>query len=285
MDRLEEVKKANKNIADFIVNVDGDGKICLLPYNEFLKKYFGFKEEEKTRLLFEFEELLETGKVSPDYLLKEWNKNEFERLIHSKKKNINATVVLEAKLNFSIKIRNKFDSIIKSNISLNKKIISLSQLIKDYIQFYGKKQFDDDLLYNDLESELNHLKEMQAQEQLEQEREKFELVDSENEFKRHETQIDYSNNSKTERIVFLHELGILDFMQKKMIKELHGFSINKLAEIISTFTDIDQKTAQSYLNPMFTKDAIQKNNPLTKSNLEKVKTKLNNIGFNTSKTA
>lgn len=103
----------------------------------------------------------------------------------------------------------------------------------------------------------------------------------------HEPEIflDYSDNSQAERIVFLHELGILEYLQHKMNKELHGFSANKLAEIISTFTGIEQSTAQPYLNPIFTKDAIQKNNPLTKINLEKVKNKLKNIGFNTSKSA
>lgn len=105
----------------------------------------------------------------------------------------------------------------------------------------------------------------------------------ENEFNIPEIFLDYSNNSQTERIVFLQKLGILDYLQKKMIDELHGFSANKLAEIISTFTGIEQKTAQSYLNPMFTKDAIQKNNPLTKTNLEKVNNKMKDIGFNTLK--
>lgn len=95
--------------------------------------------------------------------------------------------------------------------------------------------------------------------------------------------LDYFSNSQAERIVFLHKLGILEYLQKIMIEELHGFSTNKLAEIVSTFTGIEQKTAQSYLNSMFTKDAVQKNNPLTKNNLERVKTKLQNIGYNTSK--
>jgi hypothetical protein len=166
MDRLEEVKKANKNIADFIVNVDGGGKICLLPYNEFLKKYFGFKEEEKTRLLVEFEELLETGKVSPDYLLKEWKKIDFGRFIGSMIKTIENTFILEGRMKFTIEIRNKYQTTINSNISLNEKIISLSNLVKNYIQFYGTKQFDDDVLFNDIESELNHLKEVQTQKML-----------------------------------------------------------------------------------------------------------------------
>jgi len=97
--------------------------------------------------------------------------------------------------------------------------------------------------------------------------------------------LDYSDNSQAERIVFLYELGILKYLEDKMINELHRFSANKLAEIISTFTGIDQKTAQSYLNPIYSTRVIQDNNPLTKKNLEKVKNKLKDIGFKTSKSA
>ena len=96
--------------------------------------------------------------------------------------------------------------------------------------------------------------------------------------------LDYSNNQRTERIVFLHELGILDFLREKMNKELHYFAPNKLAEIVSTFTDIQQGTAQPMLHPIFEKNVKQKNNPLTVNNLKKVRNKLKDIGFNNSKT-
>lgn len=98
-----------------------------------------------------------------------------------------------------------------------------------------------------------------------------------------EISLDYSNNSKAERIVFLYELGILDYLEKKMITELHGFSANKLAEIVSTFTDIGQGTAQPMLNPMYTKDINNKNNPLSEDNLKTVKQKLMKMGFNKTK--
>ena len=91
--------------------------------------------------------------------------------------------------------------------------------------------------------------------------------------------LDYSNNLNAEKIVFLAELGILDYLQKKMNDKLHGCSINKLAEVVSTFTGVPQSTVQSYLNPMFSKGADQSNNPATPKNREKVKNKLKNIGF------
>ena len=91
--------------------------------------------------------------------------------------------------------------------------------------------------------------------------------------------LDYSNNLNAEKIVFLSELGILDYLQKKMNHKLHACSINKLAEVVSTFTGVPQRTVQSYLNPMFSKGVDQNNNPNTPKNIEKVKNKLKNIGF------
>lgn len=99
-----------------------------------------------------------------------------------------------------------------------------------------------------------------------------------------ELPIDYSNNPKIERIVFLHELGILDYLQNKMTQELGYFSPNKLSEILSTFTDIQYKTVQPYINPMYS-DAHQKNNPLTEKNVSKVVEKLNRLGFNKTKSS
>ena len=99
-----------------------------------------------------------------------------------------------------------------------------------------------------------------------------------------EISLDYSGNNNPEKIVFLHELGILDFLQEKMNNELHYFNANKLAEIVSTFTDIKQGTAQPMLNPIFSKGIKEKNNPLTEYNLKKVKNKLKDIGFNNTKT-
>ena len=69
-----------------------------------------------------------------------------------------------------------------------------------------------------------------------------------------------------------------------MNEELHGFSANKLAEIVSTFINVPYVTAQSYLNPIYSRSANQSKNPMTAKNIEKVKNKLKDIGFNTTKT-
>lgn len=100
-----------------------------------------------------------------------------------------------------------------------------------------------------------------------------------------EMYLDYSENNYAERIVFLSELGILDFLRDKMNKEmgLGAFNANKLAEVVSAFTNVVQTTGQSYLNPIFSKDVDQEKNPLTPKNIEKVKKKLMKIGFHTTK--
>lgn len=90
------------------------------------------------------------------------------------------------------------------------------------------------------------------------------------------TILDYSNNSNAEKIVFLHELGILEFLRKQ---QPFGMSTNKLAEVVSSFTGVKQTTAQSYLNPIFSKDVDKSKSPLTDKNLKTVSEKLMKMGF------
>ncbi len=91
----------------------------------------------------------------------------------------------------------------------------------------------------------------------------------------HEIVVDFSDNSDAEKIVFLHELGILDFLRTK---EPFNTTTNKLAQAISAFTGIKQTTAQSYLNPIVSKDFSARNNPLTEKNLQIVTRKLMKMG-------
>lgn len=88
--------------------------------------------------------------------------------------------------------------------------------------------------------------------------------------------LDYSDNTAAEKIVFLHELGILEFLMKK---EPFNTSTNKLAEVISSFTGISQTTAQSYLNPIISNQFDAKNNPLTPKQTKTVTEKLIKMGF------
>jgi len=93
--------------------------------------------------------------------------------------------------------------------------------------------------------------------------------------------VDLKVSKGTEKIIMLEKLGVLDFLKSK---EPFNTSTNLLASVVSGITGIPQKTAQSYLNPMFSKDTGQKNNPMnTKKTLDKVNQKLISIGFKPSK--
>jgi hypothetical protein len=85
----------------------------------------------------------------------------------------------------------------------------------------------------------------------------------------------------TEKILMLHELGIIDFLKTK---EPFNLSNNSLATIIGSITGEKATTIQSYLNPILSPKTIQKNNPLkSKKTLEIVTQKLISIGFKSTR--
>ncbi|AMO20738.1 hypothetical protein [Flavobacterium columnare] len=83
---------------------------------------------------------------------------------------------------------------------------------------------------------------------------------------------DYSDTNAKEKIVFLNDLGILEFLWKKYPK----LSNNKIAEVLSAITSVKASTIQSYTNPIYAgKNVSQEKNPLTDEELVlKVKMKL-----------
>ncbi|MCF6348708.1 MAG: hypothetical protein L3J20_10480 [Flavobacteriaceae bacterium] len=93
------------------------------------------------------------------------------------------------------------------------------------------------------------------------------------------TLIDNSNTKGTEKIIYLKELGILDYL---LTKEPFNLSTNALANVLSSITGEKPQTLQSYLNPITSPTAGQDNNPLNNiKNVEKVKQSLINVGFKT----
>ncbi|WP_139178004.1 hypothetical protein [Draconibacterium orientale] len=95
--------------------------------------------------------------------------------------------------------------------------------------------------------------------------------------------INLSNSNDAMKVVYLHELGILDFLKEKMHKEMN-FSVNNMAQVISAFTSIDVTTAQPYLNPIYSSGVDQKKNPLKPKNIERAWQKLSDLGFSLKKT-
>jgi hypothetical protein len=94
--------------------------------------------------------------------------------------------------------------------------------------------------------------------------------------------MDLSNTKAIDKILYLHKLGIIDFLRKQ---QPFNTSVNSLATILSAITGEKSVTLQPMLNPMLSKKVVDKNNPLNSTKtVEKVENLLINIGFNLNKT-
>ena len=94
--------------------------------------------------------------------------------------------------------------------------------------------------------------------------------------------IDLSDSTATEKIIYLHKLGVIDFLRTK---QPFNASTNSLATILSAVTGAKSGTIQPMLNAMLSKDVEQKNNPLkSQKPVKKVNQQLIHIGFNLDKT-
>ncbi len=94
--------------------------------------------------------------------------------------------------------------------------------------------------------------------------------------------LDLSSEGSKDKIIYLNELGIIEFLQKK---DHHGLSINSLATVIGAITGIKASTAQSYLNPMLSPSADQNRNDSYNNiqKVEKVKQNILKLGFKLTK--
>jgi hypothetical protein len=93
--------------------------------------------------------------------------------------------------------------------------------------------------------------------------------------------IDLSDSSHVQKVIYLNELGVLDFLRKN---NCFSSSVNNLAQVLSSFTGTKTRTLQSCLNPMFNKQVKQDNNPYFKEkNSLIVKKNLNDLGFDNPK--
>lgn len=86
--------------------------------------------------------------------------------------------------------------------------------------------------------------------------------------------------SGPEKIILLHKLGVLEYLQSK---QPFQNSTNSLARIVGLITGIKQTSAQSYINPINNPSTVQSNNPLNKQEkVSKIENILSKIGFNSS---
>lgn len=70
--------------------------------------------------------------------------------------------------------------------------------------------------------------------------------------------LDLSHTSAVEKIIYLNELGIIDFLRTK--PEFMG-STNLMATFLSAITDVKATTLQSSLNRLINEDTEDKNHP------------------------
>jgi hypothetical protein len=172
-------------------------------------------------------------------------------------------LTFEEKNNFLIHLEFEFLVNIKKEIKSSKANIGLFRLTG----YYDKVVSFDNNKKQNYKFLLKWVKEKKAE-------------DITNEF----SQIDLSDTNATEKIIYLHELGIIDFLRTK---QPFNTSINSLATVLSAITGVKPETKhiQSMLNPIISKEAGQKNNPLnSKKTVSKVQNQLINIGFNLNKT-
>ncbi|MCT4629598.1 hypothetical protein [Winogradskyella sp.] len=89
--------------------------------------------------------------------------------------------------------------------------------------------------------------------------------------------LDLSESDIASKIIYLYELGILEFLQK----EYKNYSVNALASIISGITGEKQTSIQSYLNPLLNKNDIDDpKSPYRKSGkVESIRSKIVTRGF------
>lgn len=260
MKSIEEARTEYPTISDFILSLDDCGKMVILPYESFVKKLESHDPEDQKKIL----DVFNNCRMKVAHECPGWKEIYFGSFIDRKLKKI-----WYEKYEYNKKIAfETVESIIDISDTTAEKINKLLKLKDDLISSNGNTivpRIDIALLY--LNSKLKILKE---------------LKDIENENGADaggEISVDYSDNKILERIIFLYELGILEFLEKKMRSELHNFSANKLSEILSSFMGVGQTTLQSYLNPIYSKDSDQSNNPLKSQKLEIVKAKLLSMGF------
>ena len=107
----------------------------------------------------------------------------------------------------------------------------------------------------------------------------FDDINFESDKKNNEPEaIDLSDTSTTEKIIYLKKLGVLDFL-----KDQQPFlsSTNKLATVLSAITGAKPTTIQSMINPIFSKNIENKNNPLNSvKTVKKVEHRLIDIDYN-----
>jgi hypothetical protein len=89
--------------------------------------------------------------------------------------------------------------------------------------------------------------------------------------------IDLSNTSITGKIIYLEKLGVIDYLRSQ---QPFSTSVMSMATVLSAVTGANPTTIQPLLNPLLSKDVVNKNNPLNSvKTVNIIENKLLSIGF------
>ncbi len=89
--------------------------------------------------------------------------------------------------------------------------------------------------------------------------------------------LDLSDTSAVEKIIYLNELGIIDFLRTKAKA---GISNGGLASVLSGITGVKPETIKPSLNRLSNNDIADKNHPYsTQKTVDKIKVFLTKLGF------
>jgi hypothetical protein len=180
----------------------------------------------------------------------EYHKTEYED-------NCELTFIGEKQHLYSLIIEIYESSMLYDNSHLSKEqkdtIKQAKEMIDELIIFESKNTVPDILLWERLQ--VSSYKIMEFLKQRKQELEKD--LNPTPEKLEHEP-LDLSNTSAVEKIIYLNELGIIDFLRTK--PEFMG-STNLMATFLSDITDVKVTTLQSSLNRLINEDTEDKNHP------------------------
>lgn len=94
--------------------------------------------------------------------------------------------------------------------------------------------------------------------------------------------IDLGKLNGTEKMIYLYQLGVLDFLLKK---QPFRSTANILASVLCSVLELQQSTIQPVLSAIVSENLESNKHPLyTESTVKKVNQQLINIGFNPNET-
>lgn len=88
-----------------------------------------------------------------------------------------------------------------------------------------------------------------------------------------ESEIDLSDTNRKEKVIYLNELGIIKYLKDHFHRA--NLSNNQLAALLSAITGVNQRTMQSYINPLLNEGnkIVQSGNPYTnQKNVDSIRT-------------